>query len=110
MDQLPAGQPVLGIPVDRERMAARAVSAAHRRDGLAGPPPRRLSRYYRNHFAQRWQGLPQYNIPGIGAAQLSLGRFKIRPCDLSSFLRDRRLVEFKTQLCEESLNRRPLSS
>src|SRR5260221_11363660 len=44
MDQLPAGQPVLGIPMDRERMAARAVSAAHRRDRLAGSPPRRLSR------------------------------------------------------------------
>ena len=44
VDQLPAGQPVLAIPVDRGRLAARAVSAAHRRDRLAGPPPRRLSR------------------------------------------------------------------
>jgi hypothetical protein len=42
VDQLPAGQPVLGLPVDRGRLAARAVSAAHRRDDLAGPPPRRL--------------------------------------------------------------------
>ena len=44
MDQLPAGQPVLAIPVDRGRLAARAVSAAHRRHRLAGPPPRGLSR------------------------------------------------------------------
>ena len=44
MDQLPAGQPVLAIPVDRGRLAARAVGAAHRRDRLAGPPPRGLSR------------------------------------------------------------------
>ena len=35
-------QPVLALPVDRGRLAARAVSAAHRRNGLAGPPPRRL--------------------------------------------------------------------
>ena len=33
------GQPVLGLPVDRRRLAARAVGAAHRRDRLAGPPP-----------------------------------------------------------------------
>ena len=38
VDQLPAGQPVLGVPVDRGRLAARAVGAAHRRDRLAGPP------------------------------------------------------------------------
>ena len=44
VDQLSAGQPVLALPVDRGRLAARAVSAAHRRDRLAGPPPRRLSR------------------------------------------------------------------
>ena len=44
VDQLPAGQPVLGIPVDRGRLAARAVSAAHRRDRLARPPPRGLKR------------------------------------------------------------------
>ena len=44
VDQLPAGQPVLAVPVDRGRLAARAVGAAHRRDRLAGPPPRRLSR------------------------------------------------------------------
>ena len=40
VDQLPAGQPVLALPVDRGRLAARAVGAAHRRDHLAGPPPR----------------------------------------------------------------------
>ena len=44
VDQLPARQPVLALPVDRGRLAARAVGAAHRRDRLAGPPPRRLSR------------------------------------------------------------------
>ena len=44
LDHLPAGQPVLAIPVDRGRLAARAVCAAHRRHRLAGPPPRRLSR------------------------------------------------------------------
>ena len=44
LDQLPAWQPVLAIPVDRGRLAARAVGPAHRRDRLAGPPPRRLSR------------------------------------------------------------------
>src|ERR1022692_4953374 len=43
VDQLPAGQPVLALPVDRGRLAARAVSAAHRRNHLAGPPPRRLT-------------------------------------------------------------------
>ena len=42
VDQLPAGQPVLAVPVDRGRLAARAVGAAHRRDRLAGPPPRGL--------------------------------------------------------------------
>jgi len=30
--------------VDRERLAARAVSAAHRQDHLAGAPPGNLSR------------------------------------------------------------------
>jgi hypothetical protein len=43
VDELPAGQPVLAIPVDRGRLAARAVSAAHRRHRLAGPPPGRLT-------------------------------------------------------------------
>ncbi len=43
MDELSAGQPVLAIPVDRGRLAARAVGAADRRDRLAGPPPRRLN-------------------------------------------------------------------
>ena len=45
MDQLPAGQPVLAIPVDRGRLAARPVSAAHRRrpsgwSAAARPEPR----------------------------------------------------------------------
>ena len=39
VDQLPAGQPVLAVPVDRGRLAARAVGAAHRRDRVAGPTP-----------------------------------------------------------------------
>ena len=43
VDQLSAGQPVLALPVDRGRLAARAVRAAHRRNRLAGPPPRRLT-------------------------------------------------------------------
>ena len=37
IDHLPAGQPVLAIPVDRGRLAARAVGAAHRPDRVAGP-------------------------------------------------------------------------
>src|SRR5271169_4821904 len=45
VDDLPAGQPLLAIPVDRGRLAARAVGTAHRRHRLAGPPPRRLSRH-----------------------------------------------------------------
>ena len=43
LDQLPAQQPVLAPPVDRRRLAASAVRAAHRRHRLAGPPPRRLT-------------------------------------------------------------------
>ena len=43
VEQLSARQPVLALPVDRGRLAARAVGAAHRRDHLAGPPPRRLT-------------------------------------------------------------------
>ena len=43
VDHLPAGQPVLAIPVDRGRLAARPVGAAHRRDRLAGPAPRGLT-------------------------------------------------------------------
>ena len=35
-------QPLLAVPVDRGRLAARLVGAAHRRHRLAGPPPRRL--------------------------------------------------------------------
>ena len=40
---LPAGQSLLAVPVDRGRLAARLVGAAHRRGRLAGPPPRRLT-------------------------------------------------------------------
>ena len=36
---LSARQPVLAVPVDRGRLAARAVGAADRRDRVAGPPP-----------------------------------------------------------------------
>ena len=43
VEQLSARQPVLALPVDRGRLAARAVGAAHRRHCLAGPPPRRLT-------------------------------------------------------------------
>src|SRR5580693_3621442 len=43
VDHLPAGQPVLAVPVDRGRLAARAVGAAYRRHRLAGAPPRRLT-------------------------------------------------------------------
>ena len=43
VDQLSARQPVLDLPVDRGRLAARAGSGAHRRRRLAGPPPRRLT-------------------------------------------------------------------
>ena len=43
VDQLPAGQPVLAIPVDQGRLAARPVSAARRHNHLAGPPSRRLT-------------------------------------------------------------------
>jgi ABC-2 family transporter len=39
VDRLSARQPVLGVPVDRGRLAARAVGAADRRDRVAGPPP-----------------------------------------------------------------------
>src|SRR5262249_56992392 len=44
MDQLSAWQPVLALPVDRGRLAARAVGTAHRRHRLAGPPPGGLNR------------------------------------------------------------------
>ena len=43
LDAVPAGQPVLAVPVDRGRLAARAVTAADCGDRLAGPPPRRLT-------------------------------------------------------------------
>ena len=39
VDQLSAGQPVLAVPVDRGRLAARAVGPTDRRDRVAGPPP-----------------------------------------------------------------------
>src|SRR5215469_12196443 len=44
MDELSASQPVLAIPVDRGRLATRTISAAHRGDHLAGPPPRDVNR------------------------------------------------------------------
>jgi ABC-2 family transporter len=44
VEQLSARQPVLAVPVDRGRLAARIVDAAHRRHRLAGPPPRGLTR------------------------------------------------------------------
>ena len=40
---LPTGQPVLVVPVDRGRLAARPVGAADRSDRLAGPTPRGLN-------------------------------------------------------------------
>jgi len=43
LDELSAGQPVLGVPVDRGRLVARTVGAAHQRYRLAGPPPGRLT-------------------------------------------------------------------
>ena len=43
VDELPAGHPVLAVPVDRGRLAGRAVRAPDRRDHLASPPPRRLT-------------------------------------------------------------------
>ena len=43
VDELPARQPVLAVPVDRGRLAGRVVGAAHRRGRLAGPPPGRLT-------------------------------------------------------------------
>jgi hypothetical protein len=39
VDQLSAGQPVLALPADRRRLAARAARTAHRHHRLAGPPP-----------------------------------------------------------------------
>src|SRR5580700_7999135 len=44
MVRLPAGQPLLAVPVDRGRLAARAVGVAHRRDHLGGPPSGDLTR------------------------------------------------------------------
>ncbi len=62
VDELPVGQPVLALPVDRGRLAARAVGAAHRRNGLAGPPPRRLM-----HPAMRPRGVtpPAVSKPAV---------------------------------------------
>jgi hypothetical protein len=39
LDQLPTGQPLLAVPVDRGRLAPRAIGLAHRRDRLARPSP-----------------------------------------------------------------------
>src|ERR1017187_5469828 len=61
MVRLPAGQPLLAVPVDRGRLAARAVGAAHRRDRVAGPPSGGLKRaawasplYYRDVEEFSW--------------------------------------------------------
>ena len=43
VDHLPAGQPILAIPVDRGGLAARPVGAVHRPDRVARPPPGSLS-------------------------------------------------------------------
>ena len=63
-DQLPAGQPVLDVPVDRGRLAARAVGAAHRRDRLGPPPPGSL-----NRPATAFHHRP---VPGRPAARIEL--------------------------------------
>jgi hypothetical protein len=67
LDQLPARQPVLALPVDRRRLAARAVGAAHRRHRLAGPPPRRLIRPW--HEARRWPRLNVQSSLGWGGRE-----------------------------------------
>ena len=56
VDQLPAGQPVLALPVDRRRLAVGTVGAAHRRDRLACPPPGDLTQ--RRHATGRLCGGP----------------------------------------------------
>ncbi|MFI5062808.1 MAG: ABC transporter permease subunit [Streptosporangiales bacterium] len=58
LDQLPAWQPVLALPVDRGRLAARAVRAAHRRDRLAGPPPGRVTAQRARRRSPRQPRLP----------------------------------------------------
>ena len=73
VDQLPAGQPVLGVPVDRGRLAARPVGAAHRRDRVAGPPPRGLNDMTRARVGR------QQPPGGIGAALLIGAVFGILP-------------------------------
>ena len=40
--ELPAGQPVLAIPMDRGRLAARSLTTSHDRGRPAGPPPSSL--------------------------------------------------------------------
>ena len=54
MGRLPAGQPLLAVPVDRGRLAARTVGAPHRRDRLAGPPPGGLTRAARTSPRSQW--------------------------------------------------------
>ena len=44
MGQLPAGQPLLAVPMDRGGLVARPVGAAHRRDRLARPPSSGMNR------------------------------------------------------------------
>src|SRR5580693_6916365 len=43
MGRLPAGQPLLAVPVDRGRLAARAGGTARLRDRVACPPPRSMN-------------------------------------------------------------------
>jgi len=58
VDAVSAGQQVLAVPVDRARLAARPVGAAHRRHRLAGPPPRRLT-----HRRESLTGFPPPRPP-----------------------------------------------
>ena len=44
MGQLPAGQPLLAVPMDRGGLVARPVGAAHRRNRLARPPSSSMNR------------------------------------------------------------------
>ena len=53
IDQLPAGQQVLAVPVDRGRLATHALGAPHRRDRVAGPPPGGLNAMTRARVARQ---------------------------------------------------------
>jgi hypothetical protein len=64
--KLPARQPVRDLPVDRGRLAARAVSSAHRRHRrrLAGPPPRGLNLVTEAHCrSPRLEVIAQAQLP-----------------------------------------------